>query len=102
MGDANAILICEFLNGSKAKTVKLISNKLNDETLQKILPHMGGVITLNISQNFLTERALDIIYACKDYLVSVKSIILCQNKIIERKHKAKIDKLKALGYTVSV
>jgi hypothetical protein len=70
------------LQGSKAKTVKLIRNKINDETIQKILPYMGGVITLNLSQNLLTERVLDIIYNAKDELHSVKSIILSQNKIM--------------------
>lgn len=70
------------MQGSKAKTVKLIRNKINDETIQKILPYMGGVITLNLSQNLLTERVLDIIYNAKDELHSVKSIILSQNKIM--------------------
>lgn len=57
---------------------------------------MDGVITLNLSQNFLTERVLDILYDAKDHLQSIKSIILSQNKIVERKAKAKIDKLKNL------
>ena len=63
---------------------------------------MGGVVTLNLSQNYLTDRALDILIDGRDYLASMKSIILSQNKIIERKHKLKIDKLRSLDLTVSV
>ena len=82
--------------------MKLINNKLNDDAIQKILPYMGGVITLNLSQNFLTDRVLDILFNGKEHLHAIKSIILCQNKIIERKHKAKIDKLRGLDLTLSV
>ena len=65
---------------------------------------MAGVSTLNLSQNTFTERTLDILYEhLKDCgKVELKSIILSQNKIIERKHKAKIEKLRGLGFTVSV
>ena len=63
---------------------------------------MGGVVTLNLSQNYLTDRVLDILIDGRDYLASMKSIILSQNKIIERKHKLKIDKLRSLDLTVSV
>ena len=63
---------------------------------------MGGVLTLNLSQNLLTERVLDILINGRDYMPLVKSIILSQNKIIERKSKAKIDKLRSLDVTVSV
>ena len=54
LGEANVLLISELLRGTKAKTVKFIRNKLEDEVIQKILPYMGNVITLNLSQNFLT------------------------------------------------
>lgn len=54
LGDATMIQVCEFLRGSKARTVKLISNKLSDDAITKIVPYMDGVITLNLSQNFLT------------------------------------------------
>ena len=59
--------------------MKLISNKLNDDTIQRILPYLGGVITLNLSQNFLTDKVLDILFNGKEHLHSIKSIILCQN-----------------------
>jgi len=54
LGDSAIIIISEFLNGSKARTVKFIRNKLTDDAIVKILPYLRGVITLNLSQNLLT------------------------------------------------
>lgn len=54
LGDATIVILSEFINGSKARTVKLIRNKLTDDGIMKILPYLKGVITLNISQNALT------------------------------------------------
>ena len=102
LGDSTIAIIAEFLNGSKAKTVKFIRNKINDETIAKILPYMGSVITLNLSQNFLTDRVLDILIDGRHHMTAMKSIILSQNKIIERKHKIRIEKLRSLDLTVSV
>lgn len=84
------------------KTLKLIRNKLTDEGISKIIPFLGQVTTLNLSQNLLTENVLDILYENKKFLGSLRAIILSQNKIIERKHKIKIDKLKKLEWNVSV
>ena len=102
LGDNNVALISELLRGTKAKTVKLIRNKLEDETIHKILPYLGNVITLNLSQNFLTDRTLDILVDGRAYLENIKTIILSQNKIIERKHKTKLEKLRKLDLIVSV
>ena len=63
---------------------------------------MGNVITLNLSQNFLTDQVLDIIVDYREQLPKLKNVILSQNKIIERKHKGKIEKLRKLDLTVSV
>jgi len=68
----------------------------------KILPYLTNIITLNLSQNLLTERVLDIFVENRDMLPKVKNIILSLNKIIERKHKNKIDELRKLDITVSV
>jgi hypothetical protein len=56
-----------------------------------MLPYLGNAITLNLSQNLLTERVLDIFIDNRELLPKVKNIILSLNKIIERKHKNKID-----------
>ena len=78
------------------KNLKLIRNKLTDDGIKKILPYLGNVITLNLSQNLLTEHVLDYLYEGRGYLHSLKTIILSQNKIVERKSKPKIDKLKKI------
>jgi hypothetical protein len=54
LGDKNIALLAEFIQNSKAKTVKLIRNKLTDDGIRKILPCLKSVCTLNISQNLLT------------------------------------------------
>lgn len=84
------------------KTVKLIRNKLTDDTVLKIIPYLKGVITLNLSQNQLTDRVVDILIDNRGALESIKSVILSQNKINERKVKPKIDKLKLLDVVVSI
>lgn len=102
LGDASIIIISEFFNGSKARTVKLIRNKLTDDAIAKILPYLRGVITLNLSQNLLTERVLDILIEGRNYLGSMRSVILSQNKIMERKAKSKLEKLKELDLIISI
>lgn len=84
------------------KTVKFIRNSITDDTVAKIIPYLKGIITLNLSQNQLTERTLDILIENRSSLESIKSVILSQNKINERKAKLKIDKLKSLDVVVSI
>lgn len=62
----------------------------------------GSIITLNLSQNNLTEHALDYLIANRSLMPNMKSIILSQNKIIERKHKSLIERLRKLDLTVSI
>ncbi len=57
---------------------------------------MEKVCTWNLSQNFLTERVLDIFIQEREAMPDLKNLILAQNKIIERKHKNKIDQLRKL------
>lgn len=84
------------------RSVKFIRNKVTDESLKKMLMAMGCVVTLNLSQNLLTEHAIEHLIASRSYMPNMKSVILSQNKIIERKHKVLIDKLRKLDLTVSV
>ena len=74
--------------------MKIIRNKLTDEGLTKILPFMGDLVTLNLSQNLLTEKALDILISNRKMIPKVKNIVLSLNKIVERKDKKKIDELR--------
>ena len=88
---------------SKARTIKFIRNKLTDGGIEKMLPALNNAQILNLSQNNLTEAVIDIFIKHRyGYLSGLKNIILSQNKIIERKHKAKIDKLRAMNIVVSV
>ena len=50
----------------------------------------------------LTENVLDILADNAKNLPSLKTVILSQNKIIERKHRMKIERLKKMGWAVSV
>jgi len=68
----------------------------------KFLPCLANASTLNLSQNGLTEAVLDIFIEARDNLPNLKNLILSQNKIIERKHRAKIEQLKSMGLVVSV
>lgn len=101
-GDASLVVICEYLKGSKVKSAKLIRNKLTDEGFKKMFSYFGGVINLNLSQNLLTEHILDMIFDNIASFPSLKVLTLSQNKIIERKHKAKIEKLRKMEIMVSV
>ena len=63
---------------------------------------MSNITTLNLSQNLLTDNVLDILYENRKYLGNLRTVILSQNKIMERKHKLKIDRLKKLEWNVSI
>jgi hypothetical protein len=84
------------------KTLKLIRNKLTDDGIEKMLPYLKGVQTLNLSQNMLTERVLDILIKGKAQLSEMRSVVLSQNKMTERKAKPKLDKLKSLDYLITL
>lgn len=103
VGDQTMNQICEFVKFSKARTIKFIRNKLTDNGIEKIIPSLVNAQILNLSQNNLTEAVIDIIIKHRyGYLSGLKNLILSQNKIIERKHKAKIDQLRAMNILVSV
>lgn len=55
--------------------------------VSKMIGSFSGVSTLNFSQNFLTEQFLIHLADGRRSMPNLKTIILSQNKIIERKHK---------------
>ena len=71
--------------------MKLIRNKITDEGLAKMLPFMENVITLNISQNLLSEKSLDTLIKNRQMVPKLKNLVLSMNKIIERRSRGKID-----------
>lgn len=84
------------------RTVKFIRNKLSDEGVLRMIPYLGGVATLNLSQNFLTEVSLTHLANLRNSMQSLKTVILSQNRINDRKHKEFIDRLKKMDLTVSI
>ena len=61
MGDSTTVLLSELVKGTKVRTLKFIRNKLSDEGVGKMIPYLSNIITLNLSQNFLTDQVLDIL-----------------------------------------
>jgi hypothetical protein len=57
---------------------------------------MQDLVTLNLSQNLLTDKVLDILIQNQQLIPKVKNIVLSLNKIVERKDKKKIDELRKL------
>jgi hypothetical protein len=57
---------------------------------------MQDLVTLNLSQNLLTDKVLDILIQNRQMIPKVKNIVLSLNKIVERKDKKKIDELRKL------
>ena len=102
VGDAVILQICEFLRCSKVRAVKFIRCKLTDDVVNKIIPAMGNIITLNLSQNYLTDAVLGRLASRREAMPALKTVILCQNKIIERKHRASIERLRQTDLIVSV
>jgi hypothetical protein len=94
--------IMECMKGRKVKTLKLIRNKLTDEGLDKMLPCFGNIITLNLSQNLLTDRFIDQLITSLPKLPNLKSLILSQNKIKERNVKGRLEEIKKCEIVVSL
>lgn len=72
---------------TKVKTLKLIRNKLTDEGVAKMIPLLSNVLSLNLSQNQLTENTLNTIIDNRGYLPLLRTVVLSQTKIVERKSK---------------
>lgn len=64
LGDAILIQLVEYIRSStKLRTVKLIRNKLSDECLPHLLDacRESRIVSLNLGQNALTDKALEIL-----------------------------------------
>ena len=59
--------------------------------MDKIWNYLENIITLNLSQNLLTDRFIDQLLHNLDKLPHLKSVILSQNKIKERNVKIRIE-----------
>lgn len=72
---------------TKVKTLKLIRNKLSDEGIAKMIPLLSNIISLNLSQNQLTENTLTTLIDNRGNLPLLRTVVLSQTKIVERKSK---------------
>lgn len=90
------------MKGKKVKTLKLIRNKITDEGMDRVWGYLENIITLNLSQNYLTDRFVDQLLHNLHKLPSLKSVILSQNKIRERNVKNKLEEIKKQDITVSI
>lgn len=52
-----------------------------------MLPYFSNLMTINLSQNQLTENTLSLLVDSKPNMPLLKNIILSQTKIVERKSK---------------
>jgi len=89
-------------DNKKVRALKLIRNKLTDDGVNKIIPYLGNLVSLNLSQNVLTEQVLTLFMDNRISLPQLKSLVLSQTKIVERKSKPLIEKVKKMGLAVSV
>lgn len=69
-------------SNTRTKTLKLIRNKLSDEGVASMIPFFSNIITLNLSQNQLTEQTLALIADNRPNLPMLKTLILSQTKIV--------------------
>lgn len=95
-------MILEAMKGKKVKTLKLIRNKITDEGMDKVWGCLENIITLNLSQNNLTDRFIDQLLHNLPRLPNLRSVILSQNKIRERNVKGRIEEIKKHEITVSI
>jgi len=103
LGDSTIIQIVEMMkDNKKVRALKLIRNKLTDDGVNKIIPYLGNLVSLNLSQNVLTEQVLTLFMDNRISLPQLKSLVLSQTKIVERKSKPLIEKVKKMGLAVSV
>lgn len=99
--ETQIICIVELLKINRSvKVLKLIRNRLTDDFVERVLPFIGNIVTLNLSQNYLTERTLDYVMAVTNQLPSLRQVVLSQNRIREKTCKGKLDELKKMNISV--
>jgi hypothetical protein len=70
-----------MLKNKKLRVIKLVRNKLTDEIIGNLFQLIGNVYTLNLYQNNLSDKILDILLNNIKKLPYLRTIILGQNKI---------------------
>ena len=101
LGESCLLYIIEKLN-SKVKNLKLTKNKITDDFLAHIIQFLDNIVVLNLGSNQLSEKCLDILIENRGELTNIKNIVLTQNKIPERRNKAKLEKLRGSGVIINI
>lgn len=83
------------------KTLKLIRNRLTDDIVERIIPFIGNVVTVNLAQNYLTERSLDAVIGGVGQLPMMRGLVMSQNRIREKTCKHKLEELKKNNINVT-
>lgn len=102
LGNDAVLQILEAIRGKKIKCLKFIRNKLTDDILDHFWPFVSNVCTLNLSQNFFTDRAIESFIGNMSKVPQLKNLVLSQNKINARNTKARVDELKRFDITISL
>ena len=82
------------------KTIKLMKNRLTDAVMKPLINACWNVTTINLGQNSITDKALNILSEID--LKGVTSLVLSQNKLKERLYKEKLNEFKKLGLHISL
>jgi hypothetical protein len=103
LGDAIVISLCDYVRCSqRLKCLKLIRNKLTNDSLMPILEACteAHVVSLNLGQNLMTDKAIEILERVN--LKTLQAITLSQNKLKERTCKPKVLEFRKKGVTLSI
>jgi hypothetical protein len=84
------------------RTLKLVRNKISDEAFNHIIEacNESKVTSLNLCQNLLTDKALDILAKCE--LKDLRNLTLSQNRINQRNCKNRVADFRKAGVTISI
>lgn len=103
LGEPNILIISElFTSRCKLRMVKLMNNKLTDESFPEIISRCRFIASINLSYNLITEKSLEWLEQCCDNLGELKNITLSNNKIVLRNVRERLDGLARRGVKVSL
>jgi hypothetical protein len=103
LGDYNIMCLCEYIEKTtKLRNLKLVRNKISDDVIKELINacSYSKVTNLNLGQNMLTERALEMLEIFD--LGELKIITLSLNKINRRNVKERLDDFLKRGITISI
>ena len=70
--------------------------------MDQLWGHFQNVSTINLSQNYLTEKTVDSLIAHRSAMPALRSVVLSQNAIKERQVKGKLEELGKMGLSIGI